>query len=174
MPHSLRAACPGCISPSWPRWPLEAYGLFCLGSRYKVMILIFNKHTRIYIFRRLLSSSKMLDPNSTATFQNSFGILILMKQKSFLTRDMGSCHCRQDQGSLGNLLSLSENVQPILLSVSLTPCLPRASFHNFKNTKLSSGMSTAPASGDRTNRAACLGNWPGKAQWLLITQSSGA
>ena len=55
-----------------------------------------------------------------------------MKQKSFLTRETGSCHCRQDQGGLGNLLSLNRGVQQIPLSISLT--LGRVSWSNPRKT----------------------------------------
>lgn len=75
-----------------------------------------------------------------------------MMQKSFVTRDTGNCSCRKDQGGLGNLLSLSRNIQQVPLYISLTLCLPRASFHHYKNTRLSSGMSTTPASRDRTGQ----------------------
>ena len=55
-PHTLREAVLDVISPSWSLWPLNACGPFGLGPRYKVKILIFNKHARIDTFRAVVFS----------------------------------------------------------------------------------------------------------------------
>lgn len=51
MPHPLGEALLEGISPSWSLRPLNACGPFGLRPRNKVKMLIFNKHTRIDIFK---------------------------------------------------------------------------------------------------------------------------
>ena len=48
--HTLRAAFLNYISPSWSLWPLNSYGSFCLGSRYKVKIPIFFFFKEMFLF----------------------------------------------------------------------------------------------------------------------------
>ena len=172
MPHHACAAFLDYISPSWSLWTLNVYGFFCLGSRYKVKKLGFNKHTRIDTFRRLMSSSKELDSNGTATLQNSFEVSIWWSRNLSLRGKQDAAVAGKTREALEMCCLWIETFNKFHCPSVLHCAFPEPPPIIIRPQDYLLECQQLQPVGAELNKAACLGNWPWQAQWPLITQSS--
>ena len=174
----LIQAPPLLCSISWLHQPLvvtldsERLWLFCLGSRYKAKKLIFNKHTQIDMFRRLMSSSKELDANGAATLQNSFGVSIWWSRNLSLQGKQEAAIAGKTREALEICCLWIEAFNKFHCPSVLHWAFPEPPSIIIRPQDYLLECQQLQPVGAELNKAACLGNWPWQAQWPLIAQSS--